>query len=467
MAIPDSHQAAPGPDTARISAHLRDRILSGALRAGDQMSSAPQLAREMDASRAAARKALDQLLAEGYLTPDPRSSLCVAAGARYNVPAEEDFSPAPAGKFVPFRFDLIDFRPGVPDLSRFPSGLWKRIMGEAWDQMTPLDLSYGQPEGRAELRREIARHLSACRGMRCQPEQIVVTSGSTQALSIVGKILLRGTRRACIIEDPGSADSRRILAGMGGRIIPVPADEHGLVTDELPPGARPSLIHVTPSHQFPLGGTMPVQRRARLLGYARKHSAFVVEEDCDGDFRYDSPPVSSLQGLLPSRVISIGTFSMTLFPSLRAGFVVVPPALVEEARIAKRSADFHTAALEQLVLARLIKDGYYARHLAAMEKTYRRSRALLLDALHRHFGEEAHVLGAASGLHICVRFPGVRFTPTLLNRIDLAGVGVYPVEDHAVEKGRWEDAVILGFGMLDDRRINTGIAILKRCLPAS
>jgi GntR family transcriptional regulator / MocR family aminotransferase len=466
MAIPDTHRASPGPETARIFAHLRDRILSGSLLAGDQLGPAPQIAREMDAAGAVVRKALDQLIAEGYLIPGPRSSLRVAAGATLETSPEQDFSSAPPGKFVPFRFDLIDFRPGVPDLSRFPSGLWQRISGEVWRQMTPLDLSYSQPEGRAELRREIARHLSACRGVRCQPEQIVVTSGSTQALNIAARVLLRRTRPDCIMEDPGSADSSRILAGMGGRIIPVPADEHGLVTDQLPQRARPCLIHVTPSHQFPLGGTMPVQRRVRLLSYARKHSAFVVEEDYDGDFRYDSPPVSSIQGLLPSRVIYVGTFSMTLFPSLRVGFIVVPPALIEEARIAKRSADFHTAALEQLVLARLMKDGYYARHLVSMEKNYRKSRALLLDALHRHFGDEARILGAASGLHVCVRFPGIRFTPTLLNRIDLAGVGVYPVEDHTVRKGLWEDTVILGFGMLDDRRINTGMAILKRCLPA-
>jgi GntR family transcriptional regulator/MocR family aminotransferase len=391
----------------------------------------------------------------------------VAVGAVLKTPAAEGSASVPPGKFVPFRFDLIDFRPGVPDLSLFPARLWQRIAGEAWRQMTPLDLSYSQPEGRAELRREITRYLTACRGVRCQPEQILITNGSTQALSIVSRVLLRKTRPACISEDPGSAESRQIIAGMGGRIIPVRADDKGLVTDALPHKARPAFVHVTPSHQFPLGGTMPVQRRVQLLGYAQRHSAFVVEEDRDGDFRYDSPPVSALQGLVPSRVIYIGTFSMTLFPSLRVGFLVVPPPLIEEMRSAKRRADFHTAALEQLVVSRLLKEGYFARHIAAMARNYGKSRALLLDALHRHFGGEARILGAASGLHMCVRFPGIRFTPTLLNRIDLAGVGVYPVEDHAVRKGRWEDTLILGFGMLDDRRINTGIAILKRCLPAS
>jgi GntR family transcriptional regulator/MocR family aminotransferase len=431
------------------------------------MSPAQRIAREMNVSRAAVKNALDQLVAEGYLHPGPQRSLLVAAGAVLRTPPAQENASAPPGKFVPFRFDLIDFRPGVPDLSRFPSRLWQRIAGEVWRQMTPLDLSYSQPEGRAELRREIARHLAARRGVRCQPEQIVITSGSTQALGIVGTVLLRKARPACIMEDPGSVDSRRIITDRGGRIIPVPADEQGLVTSRLPPRARPSFIHVTPSHQFPLGGTLPVQRRVQLLGYARRHSAFVVEEDCDGDFRYDSPPVSAIQGLLPSRVIYIGTFSMTLFPSLRVGFIVVPPALIEEMRNAKRRADFHTAALEQLVLARLLKEGHFARHLAGMERNYRKSRALLLDALHRHFGGEVRVLGTASGLHVCVRFHGIRFTPTLLNRIDLAGVGVYPVEEHAIRKGRWEDALLLGFGMLDDRRINTGIAILKRCLPAS
>lgn len=467
MSIPDSHRASQGPAAPRVFALIRDRILSGSLPAGDQMISAQQIAREMNVSRTVVKNALDQLIAEGYLHPGPLSSLLVAAGAILRTPPAQEDASTPPGKFVPFRFDLIDFRPGVPDLSRFPARLWQRVAGEVWRQMTPLDLSYSQPEGRAELRRELARHLAACRGVRCQPEQILITSGSTQALSIVSKVLLRSARPACIMEDPGSADSRQILAGMGGRIIPVPADEQGLATDELPQRARPSFIHVTPSHQFPLGGTMPVQRRVQLLSYARRHSAYVVEEDCDGDFRYDSPPVSAIQGLFPPRVIYIGTFSMTLFPSLRAGFIVAPPPLIEEMRNAKRRADFHTAALEQLVLARFIKEGYFTRHLSAMEKNYGKSRALLLDALHRHFGEEARILGTASGLHICVRFPGIRFTPTLLNRIDLAGVGVYPVEDHAVKKGRWEDTLILGFGMLDDRRINTGIAILKRCLPSS
>lgn len=466
MSVPDANRGSREPAAFRIFALIRSRILSGALPPGARMSSVRQIAREMNFSRTVVTDALHRLLAEGYLEARPRHSLLVAAGAVYKTQAVPDVAPPAPGKIMPFRFDLIDFRPGVPDLSLFPTRLWQRITGDVWRQVTPLDLSYGQPEGRTELRREIARYLASHRGVCCHPEQILITGGSTQAMGIVGGMLLRNARPECIMEDPGSADNRQIVAGRGGRIIPVPADEQGLVTDALPQRAKPAFIHVTPSHQFPLGGTMPVQRRVQLLGYARRHSSFVVEEDFDGDFRYDSPPISSIQGLCPPRVIYIGTFSMTLFPSLRIGFLVVPPSLIAGMRNAKRGADIHTAVIEQLVLARFIRDGYFARHLIGMKKVYRKSRELLLDALQRNF-QEARILGTPSGLHVCVRFPGIKFTPTLLNRIDLAGVGVYPVEAHAIRKGHWEDAIVLGFGMLDARRINTGIAILKRCLPAS
>jgi GntR family transcriptional regulator/MocR family aminotransferase len=431
------------------------------------MGSVAQLAREMGVVRSVVADAFHQLLAEGYLEATPPGSLVVAAGAAFKTDAAPDATPPVPGRYAPYRFDLIDFRPGVPDLSRFPSRLWQRIAADTWRHVVPLDLACGKPEGGAELRREIARHLVAQRGVRCHPEQILVTHGSTQAVALVSRLLLRGARSTCVMEDPGPAETRHIITGLGARILPVPADERGLLTDALPKRMSPAFIYVTPSHQFPLGGTLPVQRRVELLNYARSHSCFVIEDDYDGDFRYDSPPVSSIQGLCPRRVIYVGTFSMTLFPSLRVGFAVVPPSLIAGMRDAKLRADRHTSAAEQLILERFIREGHYARHVAGMKKEYQASRGLLLEAINRQFGEQARILGAASGLHVCVRFPGVRFTPTLMNRIDIAGVGVYPVEDYAIRKGRWEDTLVLGFGMLDPRRITTGMAILKRCLPAS
>jgi GntR family transcriptional regulator / MocR family aminotransferase len=176
MSIPDSHRASRGPAAARIFALIRDRILSGSLPPGEQMISAQQIAREMGVSRTVVKSAFDQLIAEGYLEPGPRSSLRVAGGAALRTPAAKESASVPPGKFVPFRFDLIDFRPGVPDLSRFPARLWQRIAGDVWRQMTPLDLSYSQPEGRAELRREITRYLTA---FRCSVCSSATTGGST------------------------------------------------------------------------------------------------------------------------------------------------------------------------------------------------------------------------------------------------------------------------------------------------
>ena len=192
------------PTNPRVFAILRDRIMGGSLLPGTSLSSA-RIAREMKTQRSAAAAALDQLAAEGYLERSTGSSYSVAEGAAFKMEALPDAIAPVAGRVAPYRFDLIDFRPGVPDLGRFPTRLWQRIETETWRAALPLDLSYGQPEGRPELRREIARHLGTHRGVRCHPEQIIVTNGSTQALSIAAGQLLKGRTPSCIVEDPGSA----------------------------------------------------------------------------------------------------------------------------------------------------------------------------------------------------------------------------------------------------------------------
>jgi GntR family transcriptional regulator / MocR family aminotransferase len=335
VSVPETRREASDPEGPRVFALIRDRILSGMLPAGTRMGTVHQLARELDVSRTLAAGAFDQLLAEGYIEARPPNTYVVAAGAAFKTEESPELVLPACGRTVPFRFDLIDFGPGVPDFSRFPTKVRQRLASEMWRRILPLDLSYGKPEGRAELRREIARHLCTRRGVRCHPEQILVTNGSTQAMGLVSALLLEMSGPACILEDPGALETQRIVTGLGARVHPVPADEHGLLTAALPQRIRPAFIHVTPSHHFPLGGTVPVFRCVQLLKYAQRHSAFIIEEDYDGDFRYDSPPVSSLQGLCPSRVIFIGTFSMSLFPSLRIGYVVVPPVLIDGMRDAK------------------------------------------------------------------------------------------------------------------------------------
>jgi GntR family transcriptional regulator/MocR family aminotransferase len=264
----------------------------------------------------------------------------------------------------------------------------------------------------------------------------------------------------CLLEDPITADVRRIIEAGGGRVRPVPVDEQGMMTELLPASGRPRLIYLTPSHQFPLGVTMPIQRRLRLLEYARRRGAYILEDDYDSEFRYESPPLSAIQGLDPQRVVYIGTFSKTLCPSLRIGYVVFPPALVSRGRQAKWFADLHNASVDQLILARFIAGGHFARHVQVLKRAHRAQRQLLVGALREAFGEEVRILGHAAGLHLCARFPGVRFGPALLAELERSGARVYPVEEHAIRKGRYRDTVILGYGLLGREAIRRGVAAL-------
>jgi GntR family transcriptional regulator/MocR family aminotransferase len=454
----------PEPLTRQIYERMRGLILEGTLVSGSRMLSTRRLAAELRVSRTIVMDAFDQLLAEGFIEARAGSGTFVASGAAFSPRELPDLGAVRTVGFRPFHADLIDFRSGLPDLARFPVRTWQKLSREVWGALTPLDLGYGQPEGRAELRAEIARYIAAYRGVRCRPEQIIITGGTTQAVGIVSRLLLRGGRTACILEDPVTSDIQRITSGLGGKIIPVRVDGQGMDVEALPAGARPGFIYVTPSHQFPLGMTMPIQRRARLLQYAHARGAFVVEDDYDSEFRYDSPPISSIQGLDPRQVVYIGTFSKTLCPALRIGYVVFPPELVNRGREVKWFTDLHNSSVEQIVLARFIAGGYVLRHLHAMKKAHRALREVLVAALGKNFHDAVEVLGNPAGLHLCARFPGVRFGARLLAEIEKAGVKVYPVEEHAIRKGRWADTLILGYGMLSAPRIREGIAALRRCL---
>ncbi|HET6451074.1 MAG TPA: PLP-dependent aminotransferase family protein [Spirochaetia bacterium] len=452
------------PLTRQITDRLREMVQSGELAPGARLVSTRRLAGELDVSRNVVLEAFDQLLAEGYLEARAGSGTYVARGARFTPREIPDLSRIASGRFRPFHSDIVDFRSGLPDLARFPLHTWMRLSRQVWSRLTPLDLSYGQPEGRQELRTEICRYISAYRGVRCHPDQVLVTGGTTQAVGIVGRLLVKPGRRLCLLEDPVTQDIQLITAGVGGMVKGIPVDARGMDVDRLPAGARPALVYVTPSHQFPLGATMPIQRRLRLLEYARSRGAYVVEDDYDSEFRYESAPVSSIQGLDARRVVYIGTFSKTLCPSLRIGYAVLPPELVNRGREVKWFTDLHNSSVEQLVLARFIAEGHFLKHVHAMKKVHRGHRKVLVDALYRRFGTRVEVLGSAAGLHLCARFRGVRFTPTLLSRVQEAGARVYPVEEHAISRGRWTDTIILGFGMLTPARIQEGVRILAACL---
>lgn len=452
------------PLIRQIHSAIRTRILAGALGEGTRLPSSRELAEQLGVSRNVVMEAYDMLCSEGFITTRRGSGAYVAAGTCYPAAASgREVKPETVSMGYESPEGVINFKPGTPDLSRFPLGPWLKSLKAAYRHPVNDGMGYGQPEGRGELRRAIRDYVAGRRGVVCHPEQIIITAGTTQAIGIACHLLL-GMRRDVVLEDPITHDIQLIVKGEGGNIHPVTADDNGMVIDELPVGISPAFIYVTPSHQFPLGGTLSIQRRIALLEYAERTGAYLIEDDYDSEFRFDGPLISSLHSLAPDRVVYIGTFSKTLSPALRSGYLILPPALVSEGRGRKWRCDLHNETPTQLALANFIAGGAYVRHLARMKRLYAQKRFWLEHALTGAFGGGVNILGSRVGLHLAARFAGVDFTPELLGAIEKAGVRGYPAEQHAIRPGRLNDTLIIGYGNLERREIERGIGILRDAL---
>jgi GntR family transcriptional regulator/MocR family aminotransferase len=406
-------------------------------------------------------EAYDQLLAEGYVESRAGSGTYVTDGIHFEKgQSEPDVSPALSVASSHTEDKHIDFRSGLPALDLFPRKQWSQLAQHVYATAEPATFGYDNPEGRPELRTALARYLQRTRGVSCQPAHILILSGASQAFSLLNRLLL-SPNDAMVIEDPVNYEVQLILSSSGAQLFPVSVDEHGMQTDLLPLTKRPRCIFVTPSHQFPQGGILPIQRRLQLLQFARTVDCYLVEDDYDSEFRYVGSPISSLQGLCPERVLYIGTFSKILSPALRLGYLVLPTELVERARSIKRLLDLHSPSLEQLILAQFIESGYLERHIVRMKRVYQKRRNVLITQLRQHFSDQVEIVGDATGLHLVARFPQVTFTPEIIAAIERAGVRVYPVERHAIVKDRHLHDIILGYGHLSPAQIEQGIEQIK------
>lgn len=449
------------PLIRQIYDNMRAQILSGSLRPGSRLPSSRELAGQLGVSRNVVMEAFEMLYSEGFTTARHGSGTFVALGTCYTTAAAgQGIAAASVSMGYESPHGVINFKPGTPDLREFPLRAWLQAVKAAYQHPVDDAMGYGQPEGRRELRRAIREYVVNQRGVACDPDQIVITAGTTQAIGIACHLLL-GERRDVVLEDPITRDIQLIVQGEGGVIHPVTVDDHGMVVDELPPDVVPAFIYVTPSHQFPLGGTLPIQRRIGLLAYAERTGAYLIEDDYDSEFRFDGPPLGSLHGLAPDRVVYIGTFSKTLSPALRTGYLILPPALVGEGRGRKWHCDLHNETPTQLALAHFIAQGGYLRHLARMKRLYARKRQIVERALTGAFSDRVRIMGSATGLHLAARFTGIDFTPELLSEMEKGGVRVYPAEAHAIRPGLLNDTLIIGYGNLGEEQIERGVRILR------
>ncbi|MDL4839435.1 MocR-like pyridoxine biosynthesis transcription factor PdxR [Aquibacillus rhizosphaerae] len=458
------------PIYQQIYVRVKEQILLGELAEGERLPSSRVLATTLNVSRSVILEAYDQLIAEGYIKSKQGAGTFVESGISL-----EGF---PSGVLPPvsvktidsknnpksIKNNLIDFRSGVPCLKKFPRKKWGSIGKDVYENIEASLFGYSSPEGSEQLRNVLSTYLDRTRGINCHPNQIIITSGATQAFTLLAKLLVKSNSEV-LIEDPVTKEIPEIFIERGAKITPISVDEFGMQTERLTTKRKACIIFVTPSHQFPLGGILPIQRRIQLINFAKKTNSYIIEDDYDSEFRYSGHPVSSIQGLCPERVIYIGTFSKILSPSLRIGYLILPNSLVEEVKNLKRYTDYHSPTIEQVILARFIKDGHLEKHIVKMRKLYNKKRAFLIKCLKNEFGDLVTILGASTGIHLVGQF-NIKFSTKILDEIKLNGVNIFPVENHALVKGHHNNKLIFGYGNLTEEELEQGIKRLRNVIEA-
>jgi GntR family transcriptional regulator/MocR family aminotransferase len=484
--------ASPRPLNARsdvpfyrqLYARLRQAILSGSLRPGSRLPSSRALAEELGIARNTVVNAFEQLRAEGYLTGRLGSGTFVsralpehllrAPPADPHAPATDGLPPAlsrhaTALNAVPVQLGRgVEgprvFRHGLPAVDAFPFDLWGRLTARAWRGRPAHLMGYGDPGGHQPLREAIAAYLGTSRGVKCHADQVIVVSGSQQALGLSARLLV-DPGDAAWIEDPGYLGARGAFLAAGIRPVPAPVDGEGIT---LPPDARSGrglrMAYVTPAHQYPLGVTMSASRRLALIDWAKRSNAWILEDDYDSEFRYAGRPLAALQGIdARGRVIYVGTFSKVLFPALRLGYVVVPESLVDVFVRARCLADGHSPTVVQDVLARFLSAGHFERHVRRMRQLYAERQAVLLRACRRELAGFLEVEGLDAGMHLLGRLAAGVDDRAVARRAAARGVVVTPLSSLCLVPPQ-RGGLLLGYTSVDARAIREGVRKLADML---
>ena len=463
----------PASRSRELYEELKARIRDGTHAPGQALPSTRACAAERGLSRTTVSAVYEQLAAEGFIETRPGAASRVAAGAfgpvrpvaaqALDAPPQlsvlgERLLQRPVFDFSDLPARAIDFAYGPLASGDFPALLWRKAMRAA-EREADSRLTYRDPLGDMALRRALQGYLARSRGVACDVVQIAVTNGSQQVLDLCARLLL-DAGDAVAVEDPGYGMACRAFEAAGARLVGVPVDDHGLVTDALPRSPA-CLAYVTPTHQFPLGGFLPMARRHALLAWAHKQGAWIVEDDYDAEYRHAIRPELTLKSLDPhDRVIYVGTFSKTLSPELRLGYAVLPRSLVAPFAQLRQIADRHAPSGPQRALARLIADGSYERHVRRMRRAQEARRVALLEALERYLPGRVTVQGSASGLHVVAWFDGVpaEREAELVDAARRAGVWVYPVGPlYLSPRPAAKAGLVMGYALLGVEEIGRGV----------
>ena len=446
----------------QIYDQIRDRIMFGELDSGYKLPPSRQLAESLEVSRNIIIEVYDQLLSEGFIESRIGSGTYVASGIHKSAsPGYISDWNLKKKEHRRNQSDIIDFASGIPDLMEFPFKTWEKCLKEAYDSDAEEMFGYGSVTGDPELRETISDYLYNSKGVHCSPENILITSGASQAFFLIAKVIGE-TLTDIYMEDPSVDFIQDIFIKSGFRLRSISVDDEGACVQELFTTNEKKLIFLTPSFQFPTGSILSIQRKQALVDWARKTGSIIIEDGYDSEFRYRGILTPPLLAMDYEHILYVGTFSKNLSPGLRLGYLIVPPQLKQAFKQVKSDLNIFCSQIDQKTLARFIGNGCLERHIYQMKKIYGKKQQTLTQLIRQLLKNQVNIASNDAGMHLILEIPQTVYDRLDWRRSEEYGIRVYPIQDFYYEKPDHKNRLILGYGNLSLQDIEKGAERLNR-----
>jgi len=444
--------------TRQLCDQLRILIIEGKLKSGDKLPSTRKLSSEFNISRNIVIEVYEQLIAEGFLETIAGSGTYVSSDIepQYNL-KKENFIKEKILKEK--EIDIIDFSSGIPDLYLFPKNLWIKCVKRAIEDVGNV-LSYGDIMGDYILRENISKYLFRTRGIHSSPDEIIIFAGASQGYLLIAKVLAKIFKKL-YIEEPMVRFIPNIFQNFGYKLYPIDVDKSGIKVEEIISNNDKALVLLTPSHQFPTGSILSIQRRQEILKWAESSESLIIEDDYDSEYRFKGIPIPPLRNLNKDKVIYVGTFSKNLSPAIRLGFIIIPKSLIEIFIKTKLDLNMYTPSLDQRALSIFIDNGYLDKHIYKMNKVYKKKRNLLKEELRKYFEDKILIEGDDAGLHMAVDFVSKNYVEIDWRKSLDYKVKVYPFNRYSFKNKDYKNKLVLGYGNLSFNEIQEGVKRLS------